>query len=125
MVYKTNWKTKGEPYQINRKDTTGDGYGGQKESSKKNTGYRHARSVIKISNPRVKGGHPTQKPVKLMEYLVKSYTNENDIILDCCMGCGSTGIAAVKNKRKFIGMELEKKYFDIAYKKITTLQEVT
>ena len=60
-----------------------------------------------------------------MEYLVKSYTNENDIILDCCMGCGSTGIAAVKNKRKFIGMELEKKYFDIAYKKITTLQEVT
>ena len=108
-------KTMGEkPYSIKRKDTTGDGYGSQKASQKKNEGYRHARSVIKISNPRKKGGHPTQKPVKLMEYLIKTYTNEGDTVLDCCMGCGSTGIAAVKNNRKFIGIEMEKKYYDIA-----------
>ena len=69
-------KTKGEPYKIKRTDTTGDGYGGQKGSEKNNEGYRHARSVIKISNPRKKGGHPTQKPVDLLEWLIKSYTNE-------------------------------------------------
>lgn len=112
-------KTKGEPYKIKRTDTTGDGYGGQKGSEKTNKGYRHARSVIKISNPRKKGGHPTQKPVELMEYLIKAYTNEGDTVLDCCMGCGSTGIAAVKNNRKFIGIEMEKKYYDVAVKDIT------
>jgi len=112
-------KTKGTPYKINRKDTTGEGFGKQSGSKKINNGFRHARSVIKISNPRKKGGHPTQKPVALMEYLIKAYSQENDIILDCCMGCGSTGIAAKKNNRKFIGIELEKKYFDIAKKDIS------
>lgn len=115
-------KTKGEPYKIKRADTTGEGFGKQKESEKNNEGYRHARSVIKISNPRKKGGHPTQKPVELMEYLIKTFSNQNDTILDCCMGCGSTGIAAKKNNRKFIGIELEKKYFDIAKKDITELK---
>ena len=111
-------KTIGEPYKIKRKDTTGDGYGGQTGSEKTNDGFRHARSVIKISNPRKKGGHPTQKPVELMEYLIKAYTNEGDVVLDCCMGGGSTGIAAVKNNRKFIGIEMEKKYYDVAVKDI-------
>ena len=115
-------KTVGEPYKINRQDTTGEGFGKQTGSSKNNEGYRHARSVIKISNPRKKGGHPTQKPVELMEYLIKTYSNENDTILDCCMGCGSTGIAAKKNNRKFIGIEIEKKYFDVAKKDITELK---
>jgi site-specific DNA-methyltransferase (adenine-specific) len=117
-------KTKGEPYKIIRKNTNGDGYGNQKSSDKTNKGYRHARSVIKISNPRKKGGHPTQKPVELMEYLIKAYTNEGDTVLDCCMGCGSTGIAAVKNNRKFIGIEIEKKYFDTAFKDITDQSEL-
>lgn len=115
-------KTVGEPYKIKRKDTTGEGFGNQTGSHKNNEGYRHARSVIKISNPRKKGGHPTQKPVELMEYLIKTYSNENDTILDCCMGCGTTGIAAKKNNRKFIGIELEKKYFDVAKKDITELE---
>jgi site-specific DNA-methyltransferase (adenine-specific) len=57
-----------------------------------------------------------------MEYLINTFSNENDTILDCCMGCGSTGIAAKKNNRKFIGIELEKKYFDIAKKDITELE---
>ena len=107
-------KTKGEPYTITRTDTTGEGYGKQKPSSKKNDGYRHARSIVKISNPRVKNGHPTQKPVELMEWLIKTYTDENDNVLDCCMGVGSTGVACKNLNRNFIGIELEEKYFKIA-----------
>ena len=62
--------------------------------------------------------HPTQKPVALMEYLIKTYTNERDTVLDNCMGSGTTGVAAVNLNRKFIGIELEQKYFDIAKKRI-------
>lgn len=62
--------------------------------------------------------HPTQKPVKLLEYLVRTYTNENDLVLDNCMGSGSTGVACINTNRKFIGIEIEKKYFDIANKRI-------
>ena len=58
--------------------------------------------------------HPTQKPVALLEYLIKTYTNENEIILDNCMGSGSTGVACSNINRKFIGIEIENKYFEIA-----------
>ena len=63
-------------------------------------------------------GHPTQKPVKLMEYLIKTYTNENETVLDFTMGSGSTGVACKNTNRKFIGIELDKKYFDIAKERI-------
>ena len=62
--------------------------------------------------------HPTQKPVPLLEYLVKTYTNEGDIVLDNCMGSGSTGVACVHTNRQFIGMELDTRYFEIASKRI-------
>ena len=62
--------------------------------------------------------HPTQKPVDLLEYLVKTYTNENETVLDFTMGSGSTGVACVNTNRKFIGIELDKNYFDIASKRI-------
>lgn len=62
--------------------------------------------------------HPTQKSLKLMENIVKVHTNENDIVLDPFMGSGSTGVAAIKNNRKFIGIELEKEYFDIALERL-------
>ena len=59
--------------------------------------------------------HPTQKkPVELLEYLIKTYSNDNDVVLDNCMGSGSTGIACINTNRDFIGIELDKKYFDIA-----------
>jgi site-specific DNA-methyltransferase (adenine-specific) len=74
--------------------------------------------VIKISNPRVRGGHPTQKPVELMEYIVKTYSNEGGLVLDCCMGHGTTGVACVSLGRDFIGMEINKDYFDTAVNKI-------
>ena len=62
--------------------------------------------------------HPTQKPVGLLEYLIKTYTQDGEIILDNCMGSGSTGVAALNLHRKFIGMELDEKYFQIAEKRI-------
>lgn len=62
--------------------------------------------------------HPTQKPHDLLEYLIKTYTREGDLILDNCMGSGSCGVAAAKNKRRFIGIELDKNYFEIAKDRI-------
>ncbi len=62
--------------------------------------------------------HPTQKPVELLEYLIKTYSKENYLILDNCMGSGSTGVAAKNLNRRFIGIELEKKYFNIAEKRM-------
>lgn len=65
-----------------------------------------------------KGLHPTQKPVALLEYLIKTYTNEGDLVLDNCMGSGSTGVACKHTNRNFIGIELDQKYFDIAKQRI-------
>lgn len=62
--------------------------------------------------------HPTQKPIELLEFLIKTYTKENDLVLDNCMGSGSTGVACVKTNRSFIGMELNAKYFKIAETRI-------
>jgi site-specific DNA-methyltransferase (adenine-specific) len=66
--------------------------------------------------------HPTQKPVELLEYLIKTYTNENDTVLDNCMGSGSTGVACVNTNRNFIGIELDKEYFEIAKERINELK---
>ena len=63
--------------------------------------------------------HPTQKPVELVEYLIKTYSNERDIVLDNCMGSGTTAIAAINTNRNFIGFELDKNYFDIANERIS------
>lgn len=63
--------------------------------------------------------HPTQKPVALLEYLIKTYTNENEVVLDNCMGSGSTGVACVNTNRNFIGIELDPNYFEIAKKRIS------
>lgn len=83
----------------------------------KNNGTRYPRSIQKFSLDKEKL-HPTQKPVALLEYLIKTYTNENDLILDNCMGSGSTGIACINTNRNFIGIELNKEYFEIAQNRI-------
>ena len=62
--------------------------------------------------------HPTQKPVALIEYLIKTYTNEGETVLDNCMGSGTTGVACKNLGREFIGIEKEKEYYDIAVKRI-------
>lgn len=64
------------------------------------------------------GYHPTQKPVDLLEYLIKTYTNEGDLVLDNCMGSGSTGVACVNTNREFIGMELDEKYYKVACERL-------
>lgn len=83
-----------------------------------NNGERFPRSVIKISNDNHKSLHPTQKPVALLEYLIKTYTNEGETVLDNCMGSGSTGAACKNLNRKFIGIELDENYFNIAKERI-------
>jgi site-specific DNA-methyltransferase (adenine-specific) len=67
--------------------------------------------------------HPTQKPVALMEYLVKTYTNEGATVLDNCMGSGSTGVACVNTRRNFIGIEKDGAYFAIAKARIESAKE--
>lgn len=85
----------------------------------KKDGKRNPRSVIKIPNPKSKKHlHPTQKPVALMEYLINTYTNEGETVLDFTMGSGTTGVAAKNLNRKFIGIELDDKYFEIAKNRI-------
>lgn len=82
-------------------------------------GTRYPTQLLKFQrdNPR-KRLHPTQKPISLLEYLIKTYTNEGETVLDNCMGSGSTGIACVNTNRNFIGIELDKKYFDIAKERV-------
>ena len=88
------------------------------------TGYPN--HILKFDNLK-KGSavHPTQKPVELMEYLVKTYTNEGDTVLDFTMGSGTTGVACVNTGRKFIGIELDEDYFNIAANRIKEAAEAS
>jgi DNA modification methylase len=78
---------------------------------------RFPLSVLKFNRDRT-GLHPTQKPVALIEYLILTYTNEGEVVLDNCMGSGSTGVACINTKRNFIGMEMNEKYFSLAKERI-------
>lgn len=84
-----------------------------------NNGTRFPRSIFKISNVNIKGMHPTQKPVALFEYLIKTYTNEGDLVLDNCIGSGTTAIACINTKRNFIGIEKDINYFKMSNKRIS------
>ena len=84
-----------------------------------NNGTRYPKAIIyyQVGNTRIKL-HPTQKPVELLEYLIKTYTNEGELVLDNCMGSGSTGVACINTNRNFIGIELDNKYYEIAKQRI-------
>jgi DNA modification methylase len=82
-----------------------------------NKGTRYPRAIQKFIHDKDKL-HPTQKPVALLEYLIKTYSNEGELILDNCMGSGSTGVACINTNRKFIGIELDEKYYDISCDRI-------
>jgi len=88
----------------------------------KNNGTRYPNAIQKFNSDKEKL-HPTQKPVALLEYLIKTYTNENDTVLDFTMGSGSTGVAAKNLNREFIGVELDQKYFNIASERINNEME--
>jgi site-specific DNA-methyltransferase (adenine-specific) len=79
--------------------------------------HKNPQSIIVFPKPN-RTIHPTQKPVALLEYLIKTYTNEGETVLDNCMGSGSTGVACVNTNRNFIGIELDDKYFKIAKERI-------
>lgn len=79
----------------------------------------YPKSILTFSNADKNNKlHPTQKPVALIEYLIKTYTNENDVVLDNCMGSGTTAVACINTNRNFIGIELDEKYFNIAKERI-------
>jgi site-specific DNA-methyltransferase (adenine-specific) len=111
----------GQPY-VKKAVTNGDGgnYGkfNRVGSVNINDGKRYPRSVVQFSNDNHGSLHPTQKPVALMEYLIKTYTNESETVLDFTMGSGTTGVAAVRNNRDFIGIELDGGYYNIAQNRI-------
>ena len=107
----------GKTYVITQ-STPSSNYGAQKDNiTTVNDGKRYPKSLLKFGRDRDKL-HPTQKPVALLEYLIKTYTNEGDTVLDNCMGSGSTGVACKRTGRHFIGIEMDKKYYDIAKERI-------
>ena len=100
--------------------------GGNKSNTYKNQEFKgnkeirfekYPLNILRFNRER-KPIHPTQKPVKLLEYLIKTYTNENELVLDFTMGSGSTGVACINTNRQFIGIEKDDKYFEIAKKRI-------
>lgn len=98
-------------------------YGKQSGITTYDSTERYPRSVIKFSTDKqTLRLHPTQKPVALMEYLIKTYTNEGDTVLDNCMGSGTTGVACANLGRNFIGIEKDSKYFQIAKNRIEEKQ---
>jgi site-specific DNA-methyltransferase (adenine-specific) len=95
-------------------ETTGNSFTGDKIYT-----HKYPKNIIEVSNANQKGKvHPTQKPVALMEYLIKTYTNEGETVLDNCMGSGTTGVACINTNRNFIGIELDEGYFKIAQDRI-------
>ena len=88
------------------------------------TGYRYPTQLWKYNRDILTENlHETQKPVALLEALVKTYTNVGDLVLDSCMGSGTTGVACKKHKREFIGIELDKRYYEIAVNRIENIAE--
>ena len=102
-ISKTNKGIYGETIQVRTKETN-------ERFPKSILIFIHSNSLGKI--------HPTQKPVALFEYLIKTYTNEGDLVLDNCMGSGTTGVACINTNRRFIGIELDENYFNIAKDRI-------
>ncbi len=108
--------TEGKPYKCKSGRAT-ENYGSQVSVITENKGERYPLSIILFKRDKDKQ-HPTQKPVALMEYLIKTYTNPGDLVLDNCMGSGTTGVACKNLGRAFIGIEKDPEYFKIAEERI-------
>ena len=116
MVERGKPRNKGS---YNHREGNGDMVYGKFENLKSFNNLYYPTNILDFSNAVHKGKlHPTQKPVSLCEYLIKTYTNENETVLDNCMGSGSTGVACKNLNRKFIGIELDDTYFEIAKERI-------
>ena len=110
--------TNGKPYKAKSGKSQFEGYGKDNRKGNDNQGLRYPKRVQKFNTIERRTLHPTQKPVALMEYLIKTYTNEGETVLDFTMGSGTTGVACKNLNREFIGIELDKGYFDIAKDRI-------
>jgi site-specific DNA-methyltransferase (adenine-specific) len=86
---------------------------------KEDDGSRYPKSILKIDKSINKNLHPTAKPLELMQYLIKTYSNEDDVVLDNCMGSNTTGLACKELNRQYIGIEKEKAYYDISVKRVS------
>lgn len=114
--------TEGKPYTYKKDNISSSNYGNSKGTDLiVNEGKRHPLTIQTFKKD--KGLHPTQKPVALFEYLIRTYTDEEDIVLDNCMGSGTTAVAAAKAGRNFIGFELEKEYVRIANQRLESLND--
>ena len=90
----------------------------------KDTGWRYPTQIWKFKRDCLKSNlHPTQKPVALLEELIKTFSNEGDTVLDNCMGSGSTGVDCLNTGRRFIGIELDERYFEVAKKRLEEVME--
>lgn len=123
--YPIKWRGKPNHKQgLLKNDQQSEVYGKIKRTKDNLSGMKYPRSIIEISKHSSQGGlHPTQKPVALFEYLVKTYTNEGDVVLDNCMGSGTTAIACLNTNRKYIGFEIDEDYFETANKRIKEYQK--
>lgn len=115
----------GKPYvNVHKKDKTSAIYAGDIGCKTVNNGDRYPIDVITFENHNSKSKkHPTEKPVSLLKYLIKTYTNPGETVLDNTMGSGSTGVACVNIGRKFIGIELDDHYYDVAVERINAAKE--
>lgn len=119
--------TEGKPYSYEKFGIGSTNYGDSKGTGKVivNDGRRYPKSIVTFKKDKQKQAyHPTQKPVALLEYLIKTYTNEGEIVLDNCMGSGSTCVACVNTSRHYIGYELDPEYYDIACKRLDEVEGV-
>lgn len=118
-TYNPQWEW-GAPYTATTHSHHSTNYGKQKENVRTiSDGRRYPKDVLRFGKAETdKHLHPTQKPVALLEYLIKTYTDSGDTVLDNCMGSGSTGVACVNTNRRFIGIELDGDYFNIAKQRI-------
>ena len=109
---------------VNKSHKASDNYGRQYDyqSNISDDSKSYPRSIIEqttvIGNSKEKVAHPTQKPIALIEYLIKTYSNEGDVILDNCMGSGTTAVACLNTNRKYVGYETNKEYYDISQRRI-------
>lgn len=111
--------SKGTKYKNKEAKNSNYGYFGQNEDLRKGSVEKYPTSILTFQKPHPAiSVHRTQKPIDLLEYLIKTYTNKGEIVLDNCMGSGSTGVACVHTDRDFIGIEKDKEYFNIAKKRI-------
>ncbi len=111
-------------YSVERLEWGGMTRPGSRAYEVNNTGERYPRSVVRFANPNNNNAHPTQKPVPVLEYFLRTYTQEGEVVLDNCCGSGSTGVACLNTGRNFIGMEKDEHYSEVARKRLQSCLNV-